>query len=136
MGEEGRLCSLGSKVCWRIEGVSLRVCGGDAPIICRGRRLRYLFHSDGAALKVCVVQVPYGVILLLNSVHRSQSRTKHVSVLRPFLQLASQIGFIVFYIKDFDIRSHCRRAPAQWRSQQSQSLETHCFVGLRLFWTL
>lgn len=48
--------------------VNLRVCGGDAPVRCRGRRLRYLFHSDGAALDICVVQVPYCVILLLQGV--------------------------------------------------------------------
>ena len=75
MGEKGRLCSLGGKVCWRVEGVSLRVCGGDAPMICSGRRLRYLFHSDGAALKVCIIQIPYSIFLLLYSFHRSKSKT-------------------------------------------------------------
>ena len=44
-------------------------------MICRERRLRYLFHSDGAALKVCIIQIPYSTFLLLYSFHRAKSIT-------------------------------------------------------------
>lgn len=112
MGEEGRLCSLGSKVCWRVEGVSVRVCGGDAPMICRGRRLRYLFHSDGAALKVCVVQVPYGVILLLYSVHpikvQRLSANSVLAASKPFETSNTSAG-----LTSGAFTSHCQRVPAQ-----------------------